>query len=624
MGGCESGFAVPDPINNDIVWSGCYEGILDRYDASTGHSPNVQVWPENAEAWAAEDIRYRFQWTFPITISPHDHNRVYVGSQFVHVTTNGGHSWSVISPDLTSDDKSKQKKTGGLTPDDAGPTLAPVIFALAESPVQQGLLWAGTNDGLFHVTRDSGKSWTNVTPNIPNLPPWGTVSNIEASRYAAGTAYMTVDFHQVNDTRPFVYKTTDFGASWASLRSNLPHTVYSYAHVVREDPVRQGLLYLGTENSLYVSFDDGLRWTEFQTNLPHAPVHWLTIQEHFNDLAVATYGRGFWILDDVTPLQQLDQQILDSAVHLFDPRPAYRFASKENHMSQPADPVSGENPEYGASLHFYLAEAPAEQDAAEVKIDVLDSSNQVIRTLERLERNAVAGINRVYWDLSMERSKEPKLLTKPDEHSHVALEQDGSRPLSEGRGFAPTVVPGEYTIRLSRDETVHETRLSVLKDPNTSGTLEDIQKQHRVLLELRDMLNQGTELINEVESLRRQLLDREELIEGREGASEVIEQSKELREQLRDYEGNFFDLRLTNARQDSVRWRRNLYSRMGILAGVISQADYPPTTQQLEVFELFKRQLADITRRMELMRRGEINRFNRLLREKGFNQVLSQ
>ena len=272
VGGCETGFSVPDPVEPNIVWAGCYDGVLSRYDHRLGLARRVSVWPANAEGWAAGELRYRFQWTFPIHISPHDHERIYVGSQHVHVTTNGGQSWAVLSPDLTTNDKSKQQRTGGLTLDDGGPTYAAVLFAIAESPRQEGVIWTGSNDGLVHVSLDRGQTWTNVTENIPDLPPWGTISNIEPSPHDAGTAYLTVDFHQLGNTEPYVYKTTDYGASWESLSQTIPRSVFSYVHVIREDPVRPGLLYLGTENALYVSLDDGENWTRMRNNLPPAPV----------------------------------------------------------------------------------------------------------------------------------------------------------------------------------------------------------------------------------------------------------------------------------------------------------------------------------------------------------------
>ncbi|MDH5589524.1 MAG: sialidase, partial [Gemmatimonadota bacterium] len=377
VGGCESGFAVADTVTNDVVWSGCYEGILDRHELSTGHTRTVSVWPDNPEGWGAAELRYRFQWTFPIHISPHDNNTVYVGSQHVHRTRNGGQSWEVISPDLTTDDESRQRASGGLTTEDASPTYYSVLFAIAESPVEPGVIWAGSNDGMVHLTRDGGATWSDVTGNIPGLPPHGTVSNIEPSRFRAGTVYLTVDLHQLGNTDPWVYKSDDYGRSWRSLARGLPRSVFSYAHVVREDPTREGLLYVGTENGLYASWDDGSSWHPLQGDLPHAPVHWLTVQPHFNDLVVSTYGRGFWILDDLSPVQQLDPGVLASTVHLFRPRAAYRFLRREGAASQPADPAAGENPEYGATLDFYLAEAPAD----DATLTIEDEAGTVVRTL---------------------------------------------------------------------------------------------------------------------------------------------------------------------------------------------------------------------------------------------------
>ncbi|HEX6719093.1 MAG TPA: hypothetical protein VF088_18440, partial [Pyrinomonadaceae bacterium] len=300
VGGGESGWATPDPVDPNIIWSsasgsGSIGGIVERFDLHNGQMRRVEVWPEQVNGSPASDVKYRFVWTFPLTISPHDHKKLYVGSQFVHQTTDDGQSWQIISPDLTTNDKSKQGFSGGLTGDNIGVEYFSVIFALAESPREKGLMWVGTNDGLVQLTRDGGKNWTNVTKNLPNLPPWGTVSNIEPSRYEPGAAYLTVDFHQVNNRDPFIYKTKDYGKTWKLITNGIPHSMLSYAHCIREDPVRRGLLYVGTENGLYVSFDDGENWEPLQSNLPRAPVYWMVVQEQFNDLVIATYGRGFWI-----------------------------------------------------------------------------------------------------------------------------------------------------------------------------------------------------------------------------------------------------------------------------------------------------------------------------------------
>ena len=328
VGGGEAGFTVPDPVDNNIVWSGEYQGILTRYDLKNRQVRGVAVWREDNIGHAPKDLKYRFQWTMPITISPHDHNKVYVGSQFLHVTTNGGQSWKVMSPDLTTSAPDMLERNFGMTAESADPPMSCTVFAIAESPLEKGQIWAGSNDGLLHMTRDDGKTWNNLTANIPNFPPRGKVTNIEPSRYDAGTCYFSADLHEMNHWETYVYKTTDYGKTWKNISSDIPKGYLSYAHCIREDPVRKGLLYLGVENMVYVSLNDGGNWVPLQAGLPHAPAHWLVVQEHFNDLVVGTYGRGFYILDDITPLQQLTPEALKSDVYLFAPRPAYRFISR--------------------------------------------------------------------------------------------------------------------------------------------------------------------------------------------------------------------------------------------------------------------------------------------------------
>jgi len=304
----------------------------------------VEVWPEFTAGHTAEQVKYRFQWTFPLLISPHDHNTVYVTSQVVHKTTNGGQSWDVISPDLTLNDKSKQQKSGGLTPDNIGVEYANVIYAFEESPVKQGVFWAGTNDGLIQVSQDGGSTWTNVGENIKDLPELGTVRNINASKWSEGKAYVTIDFHEVGNFDPHVYKTENFGKSWTKITNGITASKLSYARMIKEDPVRQGLLYLGTENKLYISFDDGANWQEFMSNLPHTPMYWIDIQEHFNDLVIGTYGRGIWILDDISALQQLPVDVDEQTAILFKPKDAYRFQPVTGSMQFFPEPSWGQDP----------------------------------------------------------------------------------------------------------------------------------------------------------------------------------------------------------------------------------------------------------------------------------------
>src|SRR5256712_1194373 len=444
VAGGESGWATPDPTEPNIIWStasrsGSVGGIVVRYDERTRQAYHAEIWPQSTIGWPAADVKYRFVWTAPLTISPHDHNKVYVGSQFVHVTTDGGKSWQIISPDLTLNDKSKQQISGGLTPDNIGVEYGDVVFAIAESPLKGGLIWAGTNDGLVHVTRDGGKSWTNVTSAIPAMPTWGTVSNIEPSRYDTGTAYITVDAHQANNRDPFVYKTTDYGRGWRPIATGLPKSPMGYAHVIREDPVRRGLLYLGTESALYVSFDDGENWQPLQTALPHAPVYWLVLQPHFNDLVVSTYGRGFWILDDVTPLQQLTADVPAQATHLFKPPAADRFRPITAPHTMTDDPTAGQNPPYGAAINYWLKTAPT----GDVTLTILDAGGQTVRTLQGTKS---VGINRVWWDLRTDSTKAARLRTKPLYDPELRLGPEGWRLAPGVCRMTGQVSPGTFHV----------------------------------------------------------------------------------------------------------------------------------------------------------------------------------
>ena len=325
VGGCESGFAQPDPFDNDIVWSGCYDGGLQRYNAKTGHVRDVRVWPEAGYGWEPGKLKYRWHWNFPLAFSPHTEHRVYVGSQYVHKSDDGGQSWQVISPDLTLNDKTHQQNSGGIAVDNLMTFDGSVLFSIVESELEPGIIWTGSNDGQVHLTKNGGSNWTNVTANVPDLPKWGTIANIEISRYKKGTVYITVDLHQMGDFDPYVYKTEDYGSTWKLISSTVPKSVHSFAHVIKEDPKREGMLYLGVDNGLYISHDDGANWMRFRNNLPPVPVYWLEIQERFDDLVVGTYGRGYYILDNVAPLREFDVDAKNKSAHLFSLRPAYRF-----------------------------------------------------------------------------------------------------------------------------------------------------------------------------------------------------------------------------------------------------------------------------------------------------------
>ena len=630
VGGCESGWAIPDPADNHIVWSGCYDGGLERFDLRSGQVRNVRVWPEASYGWIPAEVKYRWHWSFPMVISPHDHNRVYVGSQFVHQTTDGGHSWTVISPDLTTNDKSHQQSSGGLTVDNLYTFDGAVLYAIAESPLEEGVIWTGSNDGQVQLTRNGGEMWTNVTANIPDLAPWGTVSNVEPSRFDAGTAYIAVDLHQLGDFDPYVYKTTDYGQSWKLISSSVPKSVLSFVHVVREDPVRKGMLYLGTDNGVYVTLDDGAHWMPLQNNLPHAPVYWLTVQEHFNDLVIATYGRGFYILDNIAPLRALDDEVLSSDVHLFTPRPAYRFqpvySIKTGGFGSPAggSHVTGVNPPYGADINFYLKEGSEEP----VDIEIVATDGETIRSLSKEE--AKPGVNRLWWDLRYEPTRKAELRTAPPDRPWVPLGTEGTRQLvtwdldlSRGQ-LGPLAPPGTYRVKITVGEQELSQPLTIKKDPHSSGTEADIRAQVAFSLELRNDLNEVVDMINEIEWLRKQLGDLEARLEAGDETKSVLDAAGELRQSAIALEARLFAVHLTGAREDAFRGPMKLYGRLSALASDIGAwgADFPPTEQQVEVHGILRERLAEAMEQYEVLNESQVAAFNDMLREKKLGGIV--
>jgi photosystem II stability/assembly factor-like uncharacterized protein len=621
VGGGESGWATPDPVDPNTIWSsasgsGSIGGIVERYDLRNGQIRRVEVWPDQTNGSPAADLKYRFVWTFPLTISPHDHKKLYVGSQHVHQTTDDGQTWQVISPDLTTNDKSKQGFSGGLTGDNIGVEYFSVIFAIAESPKEKGLIWAGTNDGLVQLTRDGGKNWTNVTKNIPDLPKWGTVSNIEPSRYAAGTAYIAVDFHQVNNRDPFIYKTKDFGKTWKLITNGIPHSMLSYAHCVREDPVRQGLLYVGTENGLYVSFDDGENWEPLQSNLPPAPVYWMVVQEHFNDLVVGTYGRGFWILDDLTPVQQMNQTVRDSSVHLFPPRPTYRFRQGTVPVTMSDDPSAGQNPPYGAAISYYLKSAPS----GEVRIRIQDAGGQTVRTLPPGSKNV--GLNRVYWNLEGDASTEVRMRTSPEFAPEIKVGPDGTRNAPGAARLSILMPPGTYTVKLSAGGQELSQPLIVKKDPNSGGTEADISTQTEMMIDLRKDLDSGARMVNQIELIRSQLEQLVATLATTSNSTSVKSAADSLDKKLIEIEENLIQRKLTGQGQDTVRYPPKLLAKIGYLAGGLASGDFGPTKQQREVHALFKQQLAGLRKRLDDVLNQDLTALNKLLADSGNKTVI--
>ena len=441
----------------------------------------ITVWPDNPMGWGAEGMKYRFQWTFPIVASRHARDVLYAAGNVLFRTTNEGPSWDAISPDLTRNDKTKLGPSGGpITKDNTGVEYYGTIFALAESPRDANVLWAGSDDGLVHVTRDGGKNWTNVTPK--GMPEWSRVSQIDASAHDAGTAWLAVNRYQLDDYRPYAYVTTDFGATWRSVAAGLPAD--SFVRVLREDPVRRGLLFAGTETGIHVSFDSGASWQSLQRNLPAVPVTDLVVKDQ--DLVLATQGRSFWILDDIAALRQAKPELATAAAHLFAPSPAYRFGGPEGRGTV------GKNPPAGARFQYLLKEAPKEGE--EIKLEILDSKGALVRALSSKEEKkdddandpereaflgppapktipAKAGLNTFTWDLrSPEASKFKGLI------------------LWSGQTAGPRVVPGRYEARLTAAGQTQSQAFEVRKDPRLATSEADFAKQQELLLKIRDKL----------------------------------------------------------------------------------------------------------------------------------------
>lgn len=618
VGGGESGWAQPDPVDTNLVWSsasgyGSVGGIVSRWDLRSNQSTPVEVWPQGTIGHAADEVKYRFVWTFPVTISPHDHNRLYVGSQHVHVTTNGGRSWQVISPDLSRNDRSRMVRSGGLTPDNIGVEYSGVVFAIAESPRKAGVIWAGTNDGKLHLTQDGGATWTDLSGNLPGAPFWGTISNIEASRYDDGTAWLSIDAHQANNRDPFIYKTTDFGKTWKLLVNGIPRSPLSYVHVVREDPVRRGLLYAGTENGIYVSFDDGARWQPLNNNLPHAPVYWIEVQSGFHDLVIATYGRGFWIMDDVTPLRALAESPAPE-VALLAPRAAYRFLPVEVPFADYDDPVTGTNPPYGASLNVWLRGASKDS----VVLTIADASGAAVRRLASMGK---PGINRVWWDLRNESTREAKLRTENPYAPDVRYPPEGRAAPGLGR-FNLLVPPGTYTVTLTVGTHTSSQPLEVRKDPVSGGSEAEIRQQVAMASDIAKDIDAVVDMVNTLEVVRSQAATIKGSLGDDTTMADVRARADSLERRLRDVEAVLLQLRTTGRGQDLIRYPFRLGEQLIYLGQSVTASDYAPTEPQRQVHAVLKEQLRQARARFDAVMAGDLEAFRQLLRTRNVKNAL--
>ena len=608
VGGGEAGHVVSDWKDPNIVYAGEYLGIMTRYDHVTRQSRNVSAWPENPSGHGGEDMKYRFQWTAPIAISPQDAKVVYHGAQVIFRTDDGGQSWSVISPDLTRNDKSKQKWSGGpITGDNTGVETYGTVFAIAESPKQAGLIWAGSDDGLVHVTRDGGANWSLVSAAMPGFPEWGTISLIEPSPFDAATAYVVVDAHRLDDMRPYLYKTADYGRTWKRLDAKLPQDVY--LHAVREDPAKRGQLYLGTERGVTFSPDDGATWKPLKLNLPTVAVHDLVVKG--DDLVVGTHGRSIWILDDLQPIREFDDRIGAAAVHLFPVADATRWRLGDGSWADRHGRF--ENPPAGASIYYFLKDKPK----GELTIEILDSENRIVRTLSSVPREPDFSSE----DDDPEEFKKAALATEPGVQRAVwNLAWDGARKIKGGKidtgdpAGGPRAVPGNYTVRLSVDGRILTSSLAVRPDPASGATPADLDAQLTFALRVRDAISKLTGIVNQVRSVREQLQARSKALDSRRsepGVADLLQRSAAIVERSTALEN-----KLHNPTAEIVydilamRGGTRLYSRLSPLHLWAAEGEGRPTAGMQQVLDEQEAELGRLADETERFMRDEVEPIN--------------
>ena len=651
VGGCESGYIAPRPDDPDVVYAGCYGGQITRYDHRTRQTRDITVWPENPMGWGAEGMKERFQWTFPIVLSPHDPRVLYAAGNRVFRSDNEGQSWTPISADLTRNDPTKLGPSGGpITKDNTSVEYYGTVFAFAESPKTPGVLWAGSDDGLVHVSRDGGKTWANVTPR--EMPEWSLVSQIDPSPHDAGTAYVATTRYKLDDFRPYAWVTRDYGRTWRGISGNLPET--AFVRVVREDPIRRGLLYAGTELGVFFSTDDGARWQPLRMAAPGAPlpapvpspspapspaptapegaepaaaertaaerdpvagrlpvVPITDLVVHGNDLVVATQGRSFWILDDLSPLRQMAAEAPGGPVHLFTPAPATRM------LAPNAPPGTGQNPPGGAVLYYTLARAPREGE--EVAIEIADATGAVLRRLSNKEDPNLeaggddddedraprpvrlkpeAGLNRAVWDLRSAEATRFKGLV-----------------LWAGGTQGPRVPPGTYQVRLIADGRTVTQPLEVKPDPRLPTSADDYARQHALLLKIRDTLSTTHGAVIQIRAMRDQVKAAADRAKAAGDDGSVGRAAEALTKSLTAVEEELYQTK-NQSSQDPLNYPIRLNNKLSALAGVVARADAAPTEQAEAVFADVSRRIEAQLARLQAIRDTDVPAFNRLVREK--------
>ncbi|MGZ4832435.1 MAG: VPS10 domain-containing protein [Terriglobales bacterium] len=605
--GGETGFIAPDPRNPNVVY-GNNEATIFRFNRQDQQTQDVSVWPLDVSGHGAVDLDVlRFNWTSPLFISRHDKSTLYTSGDKVYKSSDGGASWTAISKDLTRNDKSKQQPSGGvITLDITSVEYYDTIFALAESPAQQGELWAGTDDGLVWVTRDGGGTWTNVTPKA--MPEWSMVSIIEPSPHDPATAYVAVDRHKSDDQKPYIFKTSDFGKTWTLIVNGIASN--HYVRSVREDPGRKGLLFAGTERGVYASFNDGANWQPLQLNLPVSPIHDLLI--HGDDLVVATHGRSFWILDDINPLRQLTAQVASEPAILYKPQAAVRL-----HYPDQVDrrrPV-GENPPKGAIIDYYFAAKPKE----EVTLDITDAQGRLVRHLSSKEKKsfeqppewpdqeipklaipAEAGMNRFAWDLRYESPiKIPGAF------------YSGLGPVG------PLALPGTYQVKLTAGAFSQTVSLELRIDPRLKNvTQADLQKEFELAVKIAAANQALHTAVNQVRQLRSELDTLKKWAGEGQAAKQVVAAADDLNKKVTPIEENLMQVKMKSS-EGNLRYPNQLNEQLDSLSHTIEYADGAPTRPQLAVYDYLNGKLQEQLKALRGVLDRDLPALNELMRKTG-------
>ena len=644
VGFSESGDIAVKPDDPEISYSVYPGGIINRFDARTGQERLVNVWPESHGESPPKDDKYRFNWKFPVVFSPHDPNTLYVAGNVVFKTTNDGTSWDEISPDLTRNDTTKQDVSGGpITLDGGSADIYCTVYAFAESPQKEGVLWAGTDDGLVHISRNGGGTWENVTPH--DLPEWTMVSVIEASPHDPATAYLAGTRYKLDDNRPFLFKTNDYGENWHKIINGIPD--WDFTRVIREDPSKRGLLYAGTETSVYVSLDDGASWNSLRCapvrksgpmdpiglgpGLPIVPIYDLTVKDH--DLIAATHGRSFWILDDLTPLHQINERILKASVHLFKPRPTYRFLNDprssfsgfpgKNYEAETGTPVTryrkqtgdgdtqlvyldaGKNPPDGVIMTYYLDREPEE----EVRFTIADSHGDKIKVFssnsdDECKLKPKSGFNRFVWDM---RYPGPDELS--DEEGALRSEVTGG----------PMASPGNYICEISIDGQTSSEAFEILKDPRVSATQEDLEAQFALLINVRDTISDIHNAVNRIRDIRRQIDEWEQRADGYQGQKTLSETALTLKGSLSSVENGLVKVKSLGGSMRGGPVRLN--AKVAWLTQVVSSADWAPTRQSYEVFDDLSTRAEGYFQELQRVIDTDLKDFGRLVDDLGIPAI---